>query len=130
VVKSELAEVNSNPTDDSLPKSRQPPIYLTPGIGDGLFIFGVVIFFLFLICAYFVLVYGKKYPELSLILGRIWIIFVPIFFFIEHTYFFRKYGDPQQYDQFKRLQDFSAKVWAAAIVILAAYFTHSYPAVK
>lgn len=107
-----------------------PGVYLTPGVGDGLFKFGVAIFFAFLACAVLILVAGKEHPTLSLLLGGVWVISVPIFFFVEHVYFFRKHGDPDQYEQFKRLQDLAAKIWAAAIVILVAFGNHVLPGSK
>ena len=106
---------------------RQPPVYSPASVGNRLFAFGVFVLALFVGCAWFLLTAGKEHRSLSLVLGACWVIGVPIFFFIEHTYFFRKWGDPAQYDQFKRLQDQAAKVWAAAIVVLAAFFTQNFP---
>jgi hypothetical protein len=106
---------------------RQSPIYSPPIIGDRLLGFGVFVLVLFIGCAWFLLTAGKEYKTLSLVLGACWVIGVPIFFFVEHTYFFRKWGDPAQYDQFKRLQDQAAKIWAAAIFVLAAFFAQNFP---
>jgi hypothetical protein len=42
------------------------------------------------------------------------VVGLPIYFLIEHVFIFRKYGDPTQYDQFKRVQDLATKIWVAA----------------
>jgi len=107
--------------------ARQPSVYSPDSVGNRLFAFGVFVLVLFVGCAWFLLTADKEHKTFSLVLGACWVIGVPIFFFIEHTYFFRKWGDTAQYDQFKRLQDQAAKVWAAAIVVLAAFFTQNFP---
>jgi hypothetical protein len=53
---------------------------------------------------------------------------VPVYFFIEHLFIFRKYGDQNQYEQFTRVQDLAAKIWAAAILVLAACYLNQFPA--
>ena len=93
---------------------RQKAIYTSTTVGNGLFVFGIVILILFILNASFLLVAGKDSRALALILCACWVIGVPIFFFIEHAFFFRKWGDVTQFDQFKRLQDQAAKIWAAA----------------
>jgi len=108
-------------------KTRQPPIYSPAYVGNILFGCGAFVFLLFMGCAWFLLTAGQENKTMSLVLGACWVIGVSIFFFFEHTYCFRKWGDPAQYVQFKRLQDQAAKVWAAAIVVLAAFFTQNFP---
>lgn len=115
-------------TGQSLDKpARQPPIYSPASVGNGLFAFGMVVLALFVGCAWFMLTADDEQKVLALVLGACWVLGVPIFFFIEHVYFFRKWGDPTQYEQFTRLQDQAAKVWAAAIVVLAAFFHRNFP---
>jgi len=109
---------------------KQKPIYKSAVVGNGLFAFGVAIFIAFVFCAWFLLTSGKENKQLSLVLGAAWVVGVPVFFFIEHVYFFRKFGDPGEFDQFKRLQDQAAKVWAAAVVVLAAFYVQAFPGGK
>ena len=102
-------------------------IYTNAKVGNGLLAFGVFIFLFFLVSAAAILFWHKECPKASLILGAIWVVGVPIYFFFEHIYFFRKYGDPNEYEQFKRLQDLATKIWAAAIIVLAAFFAETFP---
>jgi hypothetical protein len=46
-------------------------------------------------------------------------------FFHEHLFLFRRYGNPDQYEQFKRVQELAAKVWAVAIIEFAACYRKS-----
>jgi hypothetical protein len=94
-------------------------------VGNALFFFGVVMFLVFLGSAYMIAEHRTSYPVASIALGAVWIVGVPVFFFIEHVVLFREFGEPSQYEQFKRLQDLAGKVWAGAIVALAAFFTQS-----
>lgn len=106
---------------------RQSPIYSPDYIGDLMFAFGLTVMMLFVSFAYFLFTATASDKTLALVLSACWVVGVPVFFFIEHVYFFRNWGDPEQYDQFKRLQDQAAKVWAASIVVLAAFFQHTFP---
>ena len=56
-----------------------------------------------------------------------WVLGVPIYFFLEHLFIFRSFGNSDQYDQFKRVQDLAAKIWAAVIVVLAACYLKQFP---
>ena len=76
--------------------------------------FGVFIFALFIASAYFILIAHQQQRTLSIVLGAAWVVGLPIYFLIEHVFIFRKYGDPTQYDQFKRVQDLATKIWVAA----------------
>ena len=96
-------------------------------IGNYLLAFGVVMFLAFVGCAAFLLLGHKSYPTLSLVLGAAWVVLVPVYFFFEHIIFFRKYGTQDQYEQFKRVQDLAAKIWAAAILVLAAFYADTFP---
>ena len=102
-------------------------IYKDNKIGRRIIGFGVIMFLLFIICAVFILMGSKCYRTESIIIGSIWVVGVPIFFFLEHVILFKKYGDPTQYDQFRRVQDLAAKIWAGAIVVLAAFFAETFP---
>lgn len=115
------------PSNSKRRPRRQSPIYAPACIGNLLFFFGVIVMALFVVFAWFLLIANKCDKTLTLVLGAFWVIGVPVFFFIEHVYFFRKWGDPDQYDQFKRLQDQAAKIWAASIVVLAAFFQYNFP---
>ena len=107
-------------------KPALPDIY-KDGVGNGIFLFGVVMFLVFIASAYTIAEYRTTHPLAAISLGAVWVVGVPEFFFIEHVVLFRKYGDPSQYDQFKRLQELAAKVWAGAIVVLAAVFAQTFP---
>jgi hypothetical protein len=103
-----------------------PNIYRRKKIGNRVLGFGLLVFFLFIACAAFMFFYQKEYPNLSLLLSAVWVVLVPVYFFIEHVFIFRRYGNPGQYDQFKRVQDLAAKIWAAAIVVLGAFYAHKF----
>ena len=95
--------------------------------GNVIFGFGVVMFLVFIGSAYMIAEHRTSHPVASIALGAVWVVGVPIFFFLEHTVLFRRYGEPSQYDQFKRLQELAGKVWAGAIVVLAAFFAQTFP---
>ncbi len=105
-------------------KPALPNVY-KGGVGNWLFFFGSVMFLVFLGSAYMIAVHHESYPIASIAVGAVWIVGVPVFFFIEHVVLFRKYGNPRQYEQFMRLQDLAGKIWAGAIVVLAAFFTQT-----
>ncbi|WP_143694815.1 hypothetical protein [Variovorax sp. JS1663] len=95
-----------------------------PEIGNRVFMVGVFFFVFFLGCAGFMLEAGREYKTHALVVSSLWVIGVPIFFFCEHAFIYRKWGDPAEFDQFKRLQDTAAKIWAAAVLVLAALLAH------
>lgn len=109
---------------DQAPKSPALPNIYRGNVGNVVFAFGIVMFVVFMASAYMLATLRATYPVESVALGAIWVVGVPIFFFLEHVYLFRRYGDPNQYEQFKRLQELAGKIWAGAIVVLAAYFTN------
>ncbi len=96
-------------------------------VGNVLFCFGVVMFSVFIASVYMIAEHRTSHPLAAISLGGVWVVGVPIFFFIEHVVLFRRYGDPSQYDQFKRLQELAGKIWAGAIVVLAAFFAQTFP---
>jgi hypothetical protein len=90
--------------------------------------FGMVIFVLFILSAWYVYNYrGKEYELYALLIGGFWVVGPPVWFFIEHFYLFRRFGDPGQYDQLKREQELATKIWAGVIIVLAALYTGSFP---
>jgi hypothetical protein len=90
--------------------------------------FGIVIFVLFLLSAWYVYYHrGKEHELQALLIGGFWVVGPPVWFFIEHFYLFRNFGDPSQYDQFKREQELASKIWAGVIIVLAAIYTGSFP---
>jgi hypothetical protein len=103
-----------------------PDIYENK-FGVRVFAFGALMFILFVACAAFILFGHKDYPRWSIILGATWVVGVPIFFLVEHVFLFKRYGDLSQYEQFKRVQDLSAKIWATAILVLAACYAEQFP---
>jgi hypothetical protein len=96
-------------------------------VGYWLFGLGVLAFVGFVFSALCILLYGKEHPVRTIILGSFWVLVVPIYFFLEHTFIFKYWGKPSEYEQFKRLQDQAAKIWAAAILVLAACYFHEFP---
>ncbi len=92
-------------------------------VGNVIFSVGVLMFAAFIGSAYLLAAHRATYPVASVVLSAIWVVGVPLYFFFEHVYLFRKYGEPSQYEQFKHLQELAGKVWAGAIVVLAAFFT-------
>nr|WP_315246328.1 hypothetical protein [uncultured Albidiferax sp.] len=115
-------------TDKNQPNNEPtlPNIYKGE-VGNVLFLFGVVMFGVFIASAYMIAEHREAHPFASITLGAVWVVGVPLFFFIEHTVLFRKYGDKSQYDQFKRAQELASKIWAGAIVVLAAFFAQTFP---
>lgn len=108
--------------------SALPDIYKCKAVGNGLMLFGIVAFAFFLYCTWFIYDHRLNTDRTtSLILGSIWVMGSPIWFFIEHFYFFRKYGDPGQYEQFKRAQELASKIWAGGILVLAAIWSGGFP---
>ena len=78
----------------------------------------------FVLCALF-LYYGQKdYPTWSFALAALWTVAVPIYFFWEHEYYFAKYGNLVEFEQFKRIQDLAAKIWVGALSVFVRY-SHS-----
>lgn len=105
-----------------------PDIYQNKDIGYGLMIFGITAFAFFIFCAWFIYIHrADNYRAYALILAAIWIVGSPTWFFIEHFYFFKNYGDPTQYEQFKRGQELAAKIWAGGILVLAAIWSNTIP---
>ncbi len=111
--------MSNNTESKSESKPALPDVY-RGGVGNVIFLFGVIMFGVFLASAYMIAEHRKAHPVAAITLGAVWTVGVPLFFFIEHVVLFRKYGDVGQYDQFKRLQELAGKVWAGAIVVLAA----------
>lgn len=97
------------------------------GVGNVIFAFGVVMFAVFVLSAYIIAEHRTTHPLAAITLSAIWVVGVPLFFFFEHVVLFRKYGDLSEYDQFKRLQELGGKVWAGAIIVLAAFFAQTCP---
>ena len=115
-------------TNQTKPQSTPalPDVYRN-GVGNVVFLFGIVMFAVFIASAFMIAEQRTTHPLAAITLGAIWVIGVPLFFFFEHVVLFRKYGDPNQYDQFKRLQELAGKVWSGAIVVLAAFFAQTFP---
>lgn len=70
----------------------------------------------------------QNYKVFCQIIGSLWVLGPPVWFFYEHYYYFPKHGNPLAgYAQLKASQDIAAKIWAAFLVILAALFTEAFP---
>ena len=95
-------------------------VYRNPNLGWWLMGFGVLLFGLFGWCAWYLIYHHKDHPVRSLILAAAWTILVPVYFYIEHEFFFFYWGDTTQYERFKRVQDLATKIWAGAIAVLGA----------
>jgi len=115
-------EVRVNKPMQGVQSPALPNVYRGQ-VGNVIFAFGIVMFLVFIASAYMLATLRATYPIASVALGAVWVVGVPIFFFLEHVYLFRKYGNTDEYDQFKRLQELAGKIWAGAIVVLAAFFT-------
>jgi hypothetical protein len=94
-------------------------VYSRPWIGWALILWGLVVLAFFGYSANFLYFHHEEYPIRSFILNAAWIVGVPLYFFSEHFLFYY-FGNPLQYDQFKRVQDLAAKIWVGAIAVLAA----------
>ena len=95
-------------------------IYSDSENGWWLWVIGLLFFALFLDCAGFLYFHHQDFPFLSLGLAAAWTVLVPTYFFIEHEVLFFYRGDHAQYEQFKRVQDLAAKIWAGAVAVLGA----------
>ena len=127
------APINEEPRSEEMQTTEIKPgtaplsdIY-PKGVGYAIFAAGVLAFLLFIVSAIAVAKYRISFPNRTIGLGAIWVVGVPLFFFFEHAVLFRKFGDQTQYEQFKRLQDLAAKIWAGAVLVLAALFTQTFP---
>jgi hypothetical protein len=116
--------VRGPPPPPPPPPQRATDIYLA-GVGCWILSFGVVMFLAFICCA-ILMWFVDKDPTWPLWLGAAWVVLVPVYFFFEHLFFFRWWGYPDRVEEFKRVQDLAAKVWAAAIIVLAAFY-HQFP---
>jgi hypothetical protein len=63
----------------------------------------------------------------SFILCAIWVVGSPLWFLFEYSVLFNRFGDQNQSDRFKRLQELASKLWAGGVVILAAAATDAFP---
>jgi hypothetical protein len=97
-----------------------PNIYKSKAIGNCLMLFGVAAFVFFIFCAQYIYQHREGDRTCSFILGALWVVGSPAWFFVEHFFFFKRYGDPAQYEQFKRAQELASKIWAGGILVLAA----------
>ena len=88
--------------------------------GKRLIIFGLLALGFFIVTAVALYWGHERYPVWSFAAGAAWTIAVPIYFFYEHEFIFFRYGNTSQYDQFKRVQDLAAKIWAGGIAVLGA----------
>ena len=104
-----------------------PSVYNNSRVGTILFFFGVFVFVLFVASSGFLIYAPENWKKGSLLFASAWVALVPVYFFCEHVFIFRSYGNPAQYEQFKRIQDLAAKIWAAAIVVMAACYSANYP---
>jgi hypothetical protein len=96
-------------------------------IGNWLLGFGAVAFIFFIYSASYIFLYQKEHPTRCMAIGAFWVLGVPIYFFLEHLFIFRWLGNADQYNQFTRVQDLAAKIWAAVIVVLAACYFKQFP---
>lgn len=106
---------------------KQKPIYPDSKVGNYLLAFGAVALIFLFFFAWFLLNASEKEKNLSIILSATWVVGVPVYFFIEHVFIFRNYGDASQFEQFKRLQDQAAKIWVAAVLVLGACYAQVFP---
>ncbi|MCB2182167.1 MAG: hypothetical protein KQH63_09095 [Desulfobulbaceae bacterium] len=68
------------------------------------------------------------YSSISKILGAVWVLGPPVWFWFEHNYFFPRNAHAEAtFSDLKSEQDVAGKIWAAFVVILAALFTGSFP---
>ena len=95
-------------------------VYVDPKNGRLPMWLGVVALVAFIGFAWILLCLHKDIPTLSFVLAAVWTVGVPIYFFWEHEYYFTEHGNPAEFDQFKRVQDLAAKIWAGAIAVLGS----------
>ena len=61
-------------------------------VGNVIFSVGVLMFAAFIGSAYLLAAHRATYPVASVVLSAIWVVGVPLYFFFEHVYLFRKYS--------------------------------------
>jgi hypothetical protein len=98
-------------------------VYSYSPIGWLLMVIGAGFLYLFYRAAEFLYYHHHDRPFLSLALAAAWTVGVPVYFYLEHEFAFFYGGDPTQYEQFKRVQDLAAKIWAGALAVFGAILT-------
>ncbi len=108
--------------------STLPDIYNSESVGNKLMLFSIVALAFFIYCAWFIYQHHLDADRTtSLILGSIWVVGSPTWFFIEHFFIFKYYGNSDQYEQFKRAQELASRIWVGGIFVLAAIWSGGFP---
>jgi hypothetical protein len=108
--------------------AKKAPVYRSKAISGAVICFGALsMVFLAYSTWHIYQHHDKNDHALSFILCAIWVIGSPLWFLWEYSVLFSRYGDHNEEDQFKRVQDLASKVWAGGIVILAAAATDAFP---
>ncbi len=99
--------------------SAVPNIYRNKVVSNCIMLFGIAALAFLIYSAHYIYKNKDSHHAGSFILASVWTVGSPAWFFIEHFILFKHFGDPAQYDQFKRGQDLASKIWAGGIGILA-----------
>jgi hypothetical protein len=105
---------------------EKKPLYLNNGsfmnYGAPLVILGYLLSLWFI--ARGKLVTEGNYGWISELIGALWVLGPPLWFYFEQVHYFPRHGNPDaDLGQLKVHQDTLARLWVAAIVVLAAMFT-------
>ena len=74
------------------------------------------------------LVTEGNYALICKLIGALWVLGPPLWFFFEQVHYFPRHGNPDAgFAQLKASQDTLARLWLASVVVLAALFTGTVP---
>ena len=65
--------------------------------------------------------WNSKDPTFLYILGAIWAVAPPVWFWYEYFYVYRSSGDPSGFEQFKYGQQVAIAIWAGVALTLFGY---------
>jgi hypothetical protein len=74
------------------------------------------------------LVTENNHVWISELIGALWVLGPPLWFYFEQVHYFPHHGHPEaDFGQLKARQDALGRLWLAAIIVLAALFTGILP---
>jgi len=109
---------------------QKKPLYLNNGsflnYGAPLVILGYLLSLWFI--ARGQLVTESNHAWISELIGALWVLGPPLWFYFEQLHYFPRYGNPEAgFGQLKAHQDALARLWVAAVIVLVALFTGAGP---
>jgi hypothetical protein len=65
--------------------------------------------------------WNNKDPRGGYVMGAVWAIIPPLWFWYEYFYIYLPHGDPKTFEQFKYGQQVSVAIWAGVALALFAF---------